>query len=156
MLLKLKQRLYIVQNNKGMSLLELLVSIFILSIIAAPFLSLYIHATKTNLDTRQMVDATYIAQGCMEEIYHLSTLPTLSSFDDTRDELVMNYGYSETITGSEYIYIKTINSLYIKSRIDTSTYVSDLANTYKVIVEVYYDTAHNELAAKLENVVTWD
>ena len=153
--LRLKQSLYIIRNNKGLSLLEVLISIFILSIMAAPFLSLFVHATKTNLETKQMVDATFIAQGCMEEIYSLSTKSNTGDFDVTRGELV-TLGYSETITGSEYVYKKIIDNLYVKSRIDINAYTPVSTNVFKVIVEVYYDEAYQKLASKMENVVVWD
>ena len=148
----MKQRLYIIRNNKGMSLLELLVSIFILSILAAPFLTLYIHANKTNLETRQMVKATFIAEGCMEEIYYLSTKSTTVNFNNICSELAALYD-SETITGSEHTYEKKIDNLYVKSRIGTSAYIPGLTNVYKVIVEVYYDEYYRELASKMEYVV---
>jgi hypothetical protein len=102
-----------------------------------------------------MVDATFIAQGCMEEIYSLSIIATSVDFVDTREELAAQ-GYSETISGSEYIYTKKVDSLYVKNRIDTNTYLTVSADTFKVIVEVYYDEAYNRLAAKLENVIVWD
>lgn len=150
--LRLKQRFYIIQNNKGLSLIEVLVSVLILSLLAGPFLTLFVHATKTNLDTRQMVDATYIAQGCMEEIYSLSTK---SNFDDTR-AMLATQGFSETITGSEYVYTKKVNKQYVKYRIDTGIYLSLTTNVFKVIVEVYYDALYSKLATKMENVVEWD
>jgi prepilin-type N-terminal cleavage/methylation domain-containing protein len=152
--LRLKQRFYIIHNNKGVSLIEILVSILILSLIVGPFLTLFVHATKTDLDTEQMIDATYIAQGCMEEIYNLSAKSSPANFDDTRNELAAQ-GYSETITGSEYIYTKKVDNLYVKYRIDTGTYMLLTTNFFKVIVEVYYDIGYSELAAKMENVVEW-
>lgn len=153
--MKLQQRFYIIRNNKGLSLIEILISIIILSIMVGPFLAMFVHSTKTNLNTREMVDATYIAQGCMEDVYYLSTKSSHSSFDDTRNELVTQ-GYSETITGSEYVYTKKVDNLYVKIRIDTSAYLTLSADTFKVIIEVYFDAAYHELEAKMENVVVWD
>lgn len=67
---ELFQRLKI---EEGVTLVELLAAITILSIIVTAFLAFFVQAGKTNHMTTEVNEATFIAQGRMEEITHLST-----------------------------------------------------------------------------------
>ncbi|WP_423189168.1 type IV pilus modification PilV family protein [Alkalibacterium sp. f15] len=66
---------YSIKNlNKedGVTLVELLAAIAILSIIVTSFLAFFIQAANTNKQTNEVNEATFIAQGVMEEITYYS------------------------------------------------------------------------------------
>ncbi|MDD7333081.1 MAG: type II secretion system protein [Lachnospiraceae bacterium] len=54
------------QNNKGISLVELIVSITILSIIIVPFLHAFLTATNTSAKAKRIAQATEIGRNIME------------------------------------------------------------------------------------------
>ena len=57
-------------DENGVTLVELLAAIAILSIIVTAFLGFFIQAAKTNQYTNQVNEATFLAQERMEEIIH--------------------------------------------------------------------------------------
>ncbi len=66
-------------NNKGLSLVELLIGVTILAIIAAPLLSSFVFATRTAQKSREIGDMTLAAENMAEEFlsqnYELWTMP---------------------------------------------------------------------------------
>jgi prepilin-type N-terminal cleavage/methylation domain-containing protein len=55
-------------NNKGLTLIELIVSIAILAIVTGPFLGTIILSTRNNTYSEQVLKASELAQNAMEEI----------------------------------------------------------------------------------------
>lgn len=53
-------------NNKGLSLLEVLIAVVILTIVAAPFLHSFVTTAHTNSKAREVHKATVLAQSVME------------------------------------------------------------------------------------------
>lgn len=66
-------------NNRGFSLLELLIAVLILSIITVPLLHTYVTASRTAAKSRQAGDATAAAQNIVEAIQANSVSSVLSS-----------------------------------------------------------------------------
>lgn len=56
------------KNNKGFSLLELLVSITILAVVMIPMLHSFITSARANAKAKKVMEATTVAQNIMEEI----------------------------------------------------------------------------------------
>lgn len=66
-------------NNRGFSLLELLIAVLILSIITIPLLHTYVTSSRTAARSRQAGDATTAAQNIVETIQANSVSSVLSS-----------------------------------------------------------------------------
>ncbi|WP_368646300.1 prepilin-type N-terminal cleavage/methylation domain-containing protein [Alkalibacterium putridalgicola] len=60
-------------DEEGTTLVELLAAIAILSIIVTSFLAFFIQSANTNKMTNEVNEATFVAQGVMEEITHFSS-----------------------------------------------------------------------------------
>ncbi len=58
-----------IKNEKGMTLLEVLVAVFILAMIAMPLLNLMAANIRTSKSAEQIVNSTYTAQSLAEELY---------------------------------------------------------------------------------------
>lgn len=56
------------RNNKGFTLVELLVAITVLAIIVVPFLQGFVTAARTNLKAKKLQNATTLATNTMEEV----------------------------------------------------------------------------------------
>lgn len=63
-------RLNQMKNQDGLTLVELLGSIVILSIILVSFLGFFIQSARTTKVSGEIIDASYIAQQQAEEIYN--------------------------------------------------------------------------------------
>ena len=55
------------KQNKGFTLVEVLIAITILAIIVAPLLHAFVTASRTNAKAKQLMKATTLAQNVMEE-----------------------------------------------------------------------------------------
>lgn len=60
------------KNNKGFTLVEVLAAIVIMTIIITSVISILNLTAKTNRTSKEIIDATYVAQQEMERIYKLS------------------------------------------------------------------------------------
>src|SRR5699024_10249125 len=81
-------------NENGLTLVEVLASVVLLTIIITIFLNVFIQSAKTNTTSEEVVDATYLAQTEMERIYSKSLETTYSE----RENAFENLGYS-TLSG---------------------------------------------------------
>ncbi|OKL38255.1 type IV pilus modification PilV family protein [Domibacillus mangrovi] len=68
----LKKRVKNLMSNDGMTLIEILLSIVILTIVVLSFSAMFIQSARTNQQTESAMDATYVAQTCIEEVIHKS------------------------------------------------------------------------------------
>jgi len=66
-------RLKITHDEEGTTLVELLAAIAILSIIVTSFLAFFIQSANTNKMTNEVNEATFVAQGVMEELTYYSS-----------------------------------------------------------------------------------
>lgn len=102
------------KNNKGFSLLELLVSITILAVVMIPMLHSFITSARANAKAKKVMEATTVAQNIMEEI----------KSDDLSDYLT-KYSYTKkTVKNASGNPVKDINgntiSTYSQKFIDVS------------------------------------
>lgn len=72
-------------NNKGFTLIEIIITIAILSIVIVPLSSMFIQAAKMNSMAAEEYDATLIAQKYFEEI---------KAIDNDIDASLLNYSYN--------------------------------------------------------------
>ena len=89
------------KTNKGFTLLELILSIAILSIIIVPISSMFINSIKTNNISNEKMQAIYASQTLMENI---------KALDEVSEENLQNIL-------NEFIVIKCLNKNSIKQKI---------------------------------------
>lgn len=70
---------HVLHNDKGLSLVEVIASIILISIILLSFVALFLQSNKTTVTSNDIVDATYVAQQEMETIYTNRTEPTIEA-----------------------------------------------------------------------------
>lgn len=61
------------RNEKGLTLVEVLASIVILSLIVVTFLTFFINSARTTEISQENLDASFFAQQYMEEVYNIVT-----------------------------------------------------------------------------------
>lgn len=86
------------RNNKGFTLLELLVTVVILALITAPFLSSFASASKTNVKSKRIQEANELSQHIIEQFKGSSV-----------DKMVADYslhGAEERIDDTDVKYSK--------------------------------------------------
>ncbi|WP_053219014.1 type IV pilus modification PilV family protein [Virgibacillus senegalensis] len=132
-------------NENGLTLVEILVSIAILSIIVTTFFTFFAQAAKTNKNASSILTATYVAENYMEEIYQMSV--TCTDYTDCNNLLAQTYA----ATGSEGEYTDDPKGYHVKMALKPHPENSRLGN---VIVKVY-QAGSNKLEAQMETVVEW-
>ena len=68
MFYKRKKRIAIIKNNKGFSLVELIISIAILALVSGPLLNNFVTAIRVNVKARRVQSETNIVQSIAEDI----------------------------------------------------------------------------------------
>lgn len=141
-------------NDKGFTLVELLVSFVLITILLTTFMMMFTQAAKTNNSSENIVDSTYIAQAEMEKIYGLSK--SISSEKKVDAFPVAQYfpPVKKTVEGVTWDeYKKRKNH---PSQADVFIRIEDTTEKMtRIIIEVYEKTKANP-SAKMENVLIWE
>lgn len=138
-------------NEKGMTLVEVVAAMTILAIIFVSFFGLLLQSKKTNTSSESITDATYLAQQQMENYYANAKGKTLTQFQAEFPEIKFDKNeFTGTIPnctppsdtasydnyGKVYIFDEkdSTNSKY-KTRIIVKT-LCDFENSISFIVQV--------------------
>lgn len=130
--------------ENGLTLIEVLASIVILTLIITTFLMMFLQSAKTNKASEKIIDSTYYAQVEMENIYAISKD---SSFDE-RNEAMTSFSY-ETV--DSIIYTKNTDDKYYEVKLETEK--NDLV---RLIVQVYNNKDEKKLEAQMETLLAWE
>ena len=149
-------------NNKGFSLLEVLVAIIILSIVSIPIIRSFATVAKTNANAKILLRATDGAENMMENIEY-QTLDELAERYDISDQNTVSVdadgkyridikdvadlpvklpdGYSMTITADPTLYpnANALNIADVKSMSIADTAVYEMAPLYDAGVYEKFD-----------------
>jgi type II secretory pathway pseudopilin PulG len=136
--------------KKGTTLIEIIVSLALLTIISISFLTMFVQSANSNSKSENIISATYLAQIAMEDLYSLSKSYSLN---DSVLQL-SNRGYAKTviISGSDYNFTISRDGYYILIQLRDSSYSGNLV---KVVVKVYNNNSMSILEAQMENILSW-
>ncbi|QST00007.1 prepilin-type N-terminal cleavage/methylation domain-containing protein [Pontibacillus sp. ALD_SL1] len=134
------------KSERGITLIEIIASIAILAIIILAFLPMFTQTMKTSSISTDVLDATYLAQSKMEEVYHLSTTYT---FENAKSQ-VKNMNLVKT-EDNWYHYEQIVNDYYVYLSIKEPQ--NELSN---VLVKVYNDATKSRLEAQMETIYRWE
>ncbi|MEQ6854239.1 prepilin-type N-terminal cleavage/methylation domain-containing protein [Lysinibacillus capsici] len=146
-------------NQTGITLVEVIASIVIITIILTSFLSFFISTAKTTSTSNDIFDATYYAQKEMEHIYQLSQT---TKYDDRVSEIThippdtkeenKKYYYQGSNTSFEKLgnlEADPNNQYYYSLTCIPKSY------TLTTIVVKVYDKKGGVLKAQMENALEW-
>ncbi|MFA5676134.1 MAG: type II secretion system protein [Christensenellales bacterium] len=71
-------------NNKAYTLLEVLLAVLIFSAVALPLLGVFVQAVKTDVAARNVLNANYIAQDYVEQLYSKTYKQALDELPERR------------------------------------------------------------------------
>ena len=107
-------------NNKGLSLVEILVTVVIIALISAPVINSFMHAIQVNSKARTIQNGTSVAQDTAEyfKVFDVKTLidlykPASGTSVDTEDT-EHNWNFKNKETGVEVYYEKLNGKEYGK------------------------------------------
>jgi len=137
-----------IKNQSGITLIEVLASIVILSLIIVTIVPMFIQSSKANNLSKSITESTYLAESEMEEILQLNTKSDSPSLSELSKQ-INDYGYS-TDPSCSTCYGMTKDDRYVFVQLkDTST---DLG---KVVLKVYKDASKQKLESQMETIISW-
>lgn len=151
-------------NEEGVSLIEVVASIVLLSIIILSVFYLLVQSSKTTVTSEEIVEATYIAQTEMEELF-LSTSKTkiqdisvgeLSKLNLRNNLNLSDYSFLHS-TGNQYTYkeVRPDDNISIILSIEKNT-THPYENLTRVVIQVWQTkNGKNILRAQIENTIEW-
>jgi prepilin-type N-terminal cleavage/methylation domain-containing protein len=137
-------------NNKGLTLVEVLVSIILISLVLFTFFSFLIQSAKTGKTSEEVVDGTYLAQLEMEKLYEVSRK---EDFNSGIDEIVNSLTYKQitSTTQDEYVFEKSIDGKNIKLKLKEHSY----PGMSYLVIEVFDQENGTRPRAKMETILEW-
>ena len=145
-------------NERGISLIEVVASIVIIGVVFIAISSLLLQSKKTTVSSETIVDATYIAQQSMEEVYYLTQNRNLQQLQE-------HYSHQggtlhKTPTSSDPQLIVELPhmepnfkvELHFQPLTHTQTQLSSSSTTklFNIVTTVY---EHGQLKSTMENVI---
>ena len=139
-------------NEKGFTLLELLVSVVLLTIVVGALLSMFVTSTKTNITSAEVVDEGYMAQKHMEKIYSLGKDKSVSEIADHL--FYSGYGYNSKIDiDYDYAYFRVRDGeYYIETELFYGIYNAINEDLCKVVVSVYNDSTDSDPLTSMQGI----
>lgn len=153
------------KNQTGMSLVEILASVVILSILLFFVLGMFVNSSKVNVKSEEVIDATYVAQTEIENLYAVSKQ---KKFAERKTEIDALPGYDhisgdplnpldpflffEKDTADYSIFLKIENDIPIDS-----TDPNYKAMTSAILeVEAKVSAVGDNTSAKMELLLQWE
>ncbi|RDU37015.1 hypothetical protein DRW41_09995 [Neobacillus piezotolerans] len=145
----------LLKSQRGLTLIEILAAMMILTIIIVSMLPMFAHSARSNSFSKNMIDATYVAEAHMETAYNLvSTVPSLDSATASLTSIA--YGYTLTTAdcpaGSKCFY-KADSGHYVFVQVANAGLANEMA---KVKVKVFKDSTKAVKEAQMETLLTWN
>lgn len=153
-----------ISNEHGVTLVELLASIVLITLILTTFITVFIQSAKTYKTSENIIDATYVAQAEMEKIYAVSVITNYGERESAMSEITGdNFPEKE---GDWLVYKdeKSEGNYDIKIKLGNDPITLDIENDggsrqvetkmNRIIVEVSDDSDHKE-RAKMQGILHW-
>lgn len=109
------------KNNKGFSLVELLVAITILAVVMIPMLHSFITSARANAKAKKVMEATTVAQNIMEEIKSEHLTDYLNKYSFTKSIVKDASGHNVTDINGENIYTYSKKMISVSAAPEANT-----------------------------------
>lgn len=141
-------------NENGLTLIEILASIVILSIIVVTFLTFFINSARTTNVSADVIDASYLAQKEMEKFYHYSIT---TDYEAMVDDLIDDPDFDSSINGTEHQFIKREQGYRIEIRTNQAYDQSGnpISDLYQLLIRIYDDQSGTK-KAQVETKLLFD
>lgn len=138
------------KDEGGVTLVEVVTSLVLITIILLSFAGLFIQSTKTGKASQEIVDATYIAQVEMENMYSFSKFLPQSQIE----QYFIDEGYTKVDEESDSTKITFTISDANTHSLKKFKFKFSYNKLLGVVVEVY-DPKTLVLKSKMENILEW-
>lgn len=160
----------LLQEERGISLVEVVASIVLLMIILLSGYYMFVQSAKTAKTSEDIIDATYIAQTEMEQLYSLSKDPTHDVLFEKdilngtkypkinfKRDVTTNLPFQELDDSGNFLYkyyLKVNNPPNTQIRLTYEDFIIGSSKLVRVIIRVY-DKDGDVLKAQMETILDW-
>ncbi|WP_194841076.1 type IV pilus modification PilV family protein [Sporosarcina cascadiensis] len=138
-------------NERGMTLVEILASLVILSLLIVSFLTFFPIVAKQNNISNEIMDATYIAQATMENIIDIKNDSRVYPTTVTN---IKNLGFTlDSPTKKTYIKDQLYNNINYIILVDLKEPNNQMSH---VIVKVFELSNTKKQRAQMETILWWE
>lgn len=143
----------LLKEERGISLLEVVASVVLIMIILLSFFSFFVQSKKTHVASESIVEATYIAQQDMEEIYGLISVNN-ESWLNNNEITLQGQKFIYNATGSDCIDCKKFfSSDNPEHWIELKKNINHPKKLVNVVVNV--PKKDNNSSIKMESIFRW-
>ena len=120
----------------------------LLALIVGAFLSGFVFSTKANITSDKIVDESYVAQTCMENL--IETSYGVTTTDELYEEMIEEFGQGNEEEGN-YIIKGQQDGYFVRIILSEET---DPNLTYtKILIDIYEDSTYSSSVARLQNII---
>lgn len=138
-------------DDRGVTLVEIIVSIAILAIIVLPFLNAFVTATKTNVKAKNEMNATHLATNIMEGIEKNSMKTLAYQFNYPSEGFDVADGFNISDGSSACELLKKSDKFYNVKRLEDIS--AEIVNKDDVITSCIHKT---DAKAKIGDASLWN
>lgn len=150
-----------ISNEHGVTLVELLASIVLITLILTTFITIFIQSAKTYKTSENIIDATYVAQAEMEKIYAVSVITNYGERKNAMISKPLEYHYLGK-EGNWLVYEKTEDTYTIKIKLEEKRIEINIdddkppieSDMNQIIVEAF-DGPEQKERAKMQGILHW-
>lgn len=134
------------KNQSGLTLVEVLAGIVLISIIMLLFITVFSQFFSTTKKSEDIISATYVAQKEMEQIYDLSQTTSFNELDSKLSE----HGYEKYKIENSWAFFRKKDTFDILVKIKTPEEV----DLIPIVIEVF-EPSTSKLEATMEHLLKW-
>lgn len=149
----MKNYIFGAPSNKGLTLIEIVASIALLSIIVLSIIPMFIQSAQSNKNSKEIMDATLLAQTEMENIVNLNDHTEKSNLDIMYNEILQK-GYKKDPTCENCLGINK-GGYYIVVQL-SNTSKDNHPTLGKVVIKVYENSQKRKQESQMELVIPWN
>ena len=129
------------EDNRGFTLLELIVTVVILALVAAPFLSSFVSAAKSNVKAKRVEESNELGEYIIEQVKGSTIADIKNKFGLTVTNMpatgVEDYGKTRSMYSVSGYDMSTISTEYKNYKVDIDMYPSQiLVNSDDAVPEI--------------------
>lgn len=133
------------RNEQGLTLIEILAALVIISIVILGITAFFSTSVKTTDTTEKLLDASYVNQRYMEELYRISRTGYAE-----RDSRLAEGGW---VKEAENEYVTESSGYYIDLAISDSDAGAPLR---RILIRVFEDSEDQHPASQMETIRRWE
>lgn len=136
-------------NSQGMTLVEVLAALILISILIISFLALFTTTAQQQNASKEVMEGTYVAQVYMEKLAYLSKT---KSYEDTLTKIGEENNLSESLLGNQSASFHLFEDNH---KVVIELFKPTEEQTSRLIVRVFDVQQPEKIEAQMETIIWW-